>query len=232
MDLSKLTTEMQKYVMAKRQAAGTVYIYQDIGPVEMGGLSAKAFADEVKALGPVDTLHIRINSVGGSVLEALAMFETIRTHPAKARIVYVDGLAASAASFVAMAGTRIIMAENAQMMVHQPWANGAGTAADHRRMADMLDRNEGMLVNIYSKRSGQDEDKVRAMLAAETWLNASEAVALGFADEVAADESKVAAKAVEMPKLFVVAAVTQRELSEADRILAEMEMTLLGRSLA
>jgi ATP-dependent protease ClpP protease subunit len=234
MDIDKLKTFASKCALpegvpmaAKKDSAGTVYLYQEISAPEYGGISAKMFTDELKALGNVTTLDIRINSIGGSVIEALGIYNTLLAHPAKTKTVYIDGIAASAASFIAMAGTKIVMAESAQLMVHSPWIMASGNAKDLRNMADMLDRNTTILVGIYAKRTKLPADTLTAMLDAETWLTATEAVAQGFADEVAGSPAaeKMAAK---LPDILTAAVVTQRQISEADLAIAAMEMALMS----
>jgi ATP-dependent Clp protease protease subunit len=232
MDITKLKDLAGKMpsfspMAAKKDSVGTVYLYREISPEEYGGISAQAFVNELQSLKGISTLEVRINSIGGSVIEAMGIYNALLAFPAKDKIVYVDGLAASAASFIAMAGTRIVMAESAMMMVHSPWATTGGNAADLRAMADLLDKNETTLVNIYSKRTKQDETKIRAMLAAETFMTAQECLDLGFADEIAgqAQETKIAAK---MPDILTIAAVTRRVLSEEE---SRLEMEILRRTI-
>ncbi|MFW2831751.1 head maturation protease, ClpP-related [Sphingomonas sp. ID0503] len=132
------------------------------------------------ATGP---LSIRINSPGGFVMEGLAIVEAIRSYPDKVTI-YVDGLAASMASVIAMVGAECIMAESSLMMVHKPWDASIGNADDLRRDAAKLDRIEAQLIGIYAKRTGLPEGELVAMLAAETWMTADEALAAGFATSI------------------------------------------------
>lgn len=142
------------------------------------------------ATGP---LSVRINSPGGYVMEGLAIIEALRSYPFKVTI-YVDGLAASMASAIAMVGAETIMAESALMMVHKPWDSSIGNADDLRRDAQKLDRVEAQLIGIYAKRTGLPERELSAMLAAETWLTPDEALAKGFVTSIAAP-LKIAAMA-------------------------------------
>lgn len=166
-------------IQAKADKTAEISIYDEIGA---WGVTAKQFIGEIRAL-DVATLRLAINSPGGSVFDALAMYNALRQHPAQVEVT-VMGVAASAASLVAMSGDRIVMPENAFMMIHNPLNFAFGNASDLREMADVLDKIGASLVATYAARTGQPEDMVRELLDAETWLNAEEAVALGFADEM------------------------------------------------
>ncbi len=166
----------------------TVYLYDAIVATEeeaewYGGVSAQSFVKQLAGL-EADTIHLRINSPGGSVFAGRAMETALRQHSAKV-IVYVDGLAASAASFVAMAGDEIEMAQGAFFMIHKAWSMAWGNSDELRKEADLLDKVDGSLAKTYHDRTGLPEDELAEMMAAETWLDADEAVAKGFADRVA-----------------------------------------------
>ena len=166
----------------------TVYLYDAIVATDeeaewYGGVSAQSFVKQLAGL-EADTIHLRINSPGGSVFAGRAMETALRQHSAKV-IVYVDGLAASAASFVAMAGDEIEMAQGAFFMIHKAWSMAWGNSDELRKEADLLDKVDGSLAKTYHDRTGLPEDELAEMMAAETWLDADEAVAKGFADRVA-----------------------------------------------
>lgn len=166
-------------IQARGAAAAEIAIFDEIGAF---GVTAKDF---IAALGSLTASHITlsINSPGGSVFDALAIYNAVKQHPAKVTV-KVLGLAASAASLVTMAGDKIVMPENAFMMIHNPMAGFFGNADAMREMADVIDKIGASLVATYAQRTGQAEDKIRELLAAETWLDAQEALALGFADEI------------------------------------------------
>ncbi len=167
-------------IQAKAGAkSADISIYDEIGYF---GVTAKQFIGDLKAL-DVDTLKLSINSPGGAVFDALAMYNALRQHPANVEVT-IMGVAASAASLVAMAGDTIIMPDNAFMMIHNPLNFAYGNADDLREMADVLDKIGASLVATYAARTGKPEDEIKAMLDAETWLNAEEAVLHGFADEL------------------------------------------------
>lgn len=146
---------------------------------------------EAKTLVPLiadgsDDINVRINSPGGYVMEGLAILNALAAARAAGRKVtcHIDGLAASMASVIAMVGDEIIMAENALMMIHNPWEVAVGDAAELRRAADRLDTIRDQLVGIYSKRTGLSRDELVPMLDAETWLTAEQALEQKFVTQV------------------------------------------------
>lgn len=153
-----------------------IFLY---GPVEAS--SAKPFIDALNSIkGPV---IVRINSPGGDVFAGLAMYNALAAR--KNSIVKIDGLAASIASLIAMAGARVEMASNALMMIHNPWSGGTvGDAAEHRRQADLLDKAGKAMTAAYVQKSGKSETEIAAIMAAETWLDAEESLAAGFIDTI------------------------------------------------
>jgi ATP-dependent Clp endopeptidase proteolytic subunit ClpP len=167
---------------AQAKGAAEIVIYDEIGAF---GIPAKAFLDELKALGPVAELTVRINSPGGSVFDGVAIYNTLKRHDA-AITVQVDGIAASVASMIAMAGDEVVMPENAMLMLHDPSGLVMGTASDMRAMAEALDRMKAGMVAAYRDKSGRNDAEIEALMQAETWLSADEAVALGLADRVEA----------------------------------------------
>jgi ATP-dependent Clp protease protease subunit len=169
-----------------------VLIYQQIGNSFFEeGITAKAFADELRQYKGVKTINVRINSPGGNVFDATAIFNTLRNHGAKV-VTHIEGAALSAASLIAMAGDEIRMAANGYLMIHDPSSAVRGKAEDMRKHADMLDRVKATLVATYATRTKQPADTIAKMMSAETWLGADEAKAQGFADTVAESSAVVA----------------------------------------
>jgi ATP-dependent Clp protease protease subunit len=146
------------------------------------GISAKAFREQIKAV-KTKTISLRINSPGGSVTEASAMLAALDEWPGRIEV-DVDGLAASAASFVAMAGDKIRVASNALVMIHDPVSGVRGGADEMRRTADLLDKVKGQIIDAYARRAKVSADKLAELMAAETWFTGAEAVEAGLADEV------------------------------------------------
>lgn len=158
-----------------------ISIYDEIGA---WGVTAKDFIGELRNV-KAQSITLSINSPGGSVFDALAIYNALRQHEAYVTV-KVMGVAMSAASLIAMAGDKIIMPENTFMMIHNPINFAYGNAEDMREMADILDKIGASLVATYAARTGLPEDEVKALLDAETWLTAEEAVEKGFADEMEA----------------------------------------------
>jgi ATP-dependent Clp endopeptidase proteolytic subunit ClpP len=169
------------------QAKGStaeIWLYDQIGASFWGdGISAKAFQKELTALGKVSTINLRINSPGGDVFDGLAIYNQLKSHPARV-VVDIDGLAASIASIIAMAGDEIRMASNAMMMIHNPHGMAVGDATEMQRVAALLGQVKGSLTGTYAARTGKDVDDLGAMMTAETWLSADDAVAMRFADNI------------------------------------------------
>lgn len=160
---------------------GEMFVYDEIS---RWGINADTFNKEMRALGAVDELDIYINSPGGGVFDGIAIYNQIVRHPAKSKTMHVDGIAASIASVILMAGTKIKMASNGTVMIHDPWAFAAGTAKDMRKMADSLDLTRAQLLSTYVQRTGAAEADVSKWMEDETWMNAKEAKERGFADEI------------------------------------------------
>lgn len=174
----------------KTDGQAEIYLYDSIVDSELeaefwGGVSPKGFIQAVKDI-DAEVIHLRVNSPGGSVFAARAMEQALREHKAKI-VAHVDGVAASAASFLVMAADEIVMAPGAMMMIHKAWTIAMGNADDLLNTADLLEKIDGTLAQTYAARSGQDVEKISEMMAAETWFTAQEAVDAGFADTVAED---------------------------------------------
>lgn len=160
--------------------AASISIHDEIGSV---GISASALISELRALGNVAEIELHIHSPGGNLLDGLAIYNALRTHPAKITGI-VDGIAASAASIILMAADYIIMPEDSFIMIHNATGGAHGDAGDLRSMADTMERLQSSAVDIYERRTGLDRQRIIDMMNAETWLSATEAQTLGFCDEV------------------------------------------------
>ena len=179
---AKPTAHMKTSPWYSIRNAGTsaeISIYEEIG---MGGVTPAAFISELTALKSLP-ITVRINSLGGSVFDGLAIYNLLRDHVGGVTV-KIDGVAASMASVVAMAGTRVIMSESALMMIHNPNSEVAGEASDLRNMAGVLDQVKNSLVAAYQRKTNLPPNRLAAMMDAETWMSAPEALALGFIDAV------------------------------------------------
>ncbi|WP_426762041.1 ClpP-like prohead protease/major capsid protein fusion protein [Pseudomonas aeruginosa] len=167
-------------IKALSRGVAEILLYDEIG---VWGITAQQFARELKALGDLSLISLRIHSPGGDVFEGTAIYNLLKNHPARVEA-HVDGLAASMASVIAMAADTIYMPENAMMMVHRPWGIQGGEADDMRRYADLLEKIEGTMVAAYMAKTGKSEEDIKALLKAETWMDGREAVEAGFADQL------------------------------------------------
>ena len=166
-----------------------IQLYDEIGSF---GITAKDFATDLKNLGEVREISLRVNSPGGSVFDGNAIYNMLKQHPAKVTA-YIDGLAASMASVIVMAADHVVMPENALMMIHNPWSMSMGDAEALRKDADLLDKVKTTLLLAYG-RSMMTDQEISQMMDDETWLTGAEALEMGFADEVV-EEVAMAASA-------------------------------------
>ena len=166
--------------------APEVLLYDVIGGMDVNTgevLTAKSFIEQVKKFADASLIDVRINSAGGSVFDAVAIYNYL-TGMACEIHVYIDGLAASAATLIAMAGDRIYMPRNALMMVHNPSSFINGDSGELKDAAETLDKIRDGMLEIYHDKTGMERGELIKMLDAETWLDADEALKLGFCDEV------------------------------------------------
>ena len=178
------------------EKTGELTLYGEISDVTWWGdeITPKQFKEELDALGDIDTLNVYINSPGGDVFAGQTIYSMIKRHKAQVNV-YIDGVAASIASLIAMAGDKVIMPANAMMMVHNPWAFAAGNAQDFRKLADDLDKIRDSMIVAYESKSALTTDEIKKLLDAETWLSAKDCHEYGFADEI--EEAKQAAACVD-----------------------------------
>jgi ATP-dependent protease ClpP protease subunit len=147
------------------------------------GVSAKEFSGALAELGDVSQINLHVNSPGGECYEGIAILNALRRHPAKVTAV-VDGIAASAASFIACGADEVVMGRNAEMMIHDAWGIALGPAADMRSMADQLDKISNNIASVYADAAGGTVETWREFMLAETWYSDAEAVAAGLADRI------------------------------------------------
>ena len=145
--------------------------------------SAAGFRNDLKALGDIDVINLHINSPGGEVFEGIAIYNMLKQHKAYINV-YVDGLAASIASVITMAGDTVYMPENSMLMLHNPSTIVFGNADDLRKEADDLDKITQSVLTSYLDKAGDklEEEQLSEILDNETWLSASEALDFGLAD--------------------------------------------------
>ena len=160
-----------------------INIYEPIGG--WFGIEAEQFANDLNAI-TAPVIHLHINSPGGDVFDGRAMATNIRQHPSKV-IAHIDGLAASAATYVALAANEVEIADGAFFMIHNAWTIALGNAADMRDTAELLDKVDGSISADYQRKTGAGADQIADWMAAETWFTAAEALEHGFVDRIAED---------------------------------------------
>ena len=181
-------TEKWYNIKNKAGKPADVYIFDEIGTY---GITAQEFITDIKDL--KDTpINLRINSLGGDVFDGMAMYNVIKRREAKTTV-YIEGIAASIATIISLGADEVVMAENSLFMIHNAWGGTMGEAKDMRKTADTLEKITGELTDIYRKKTGLSYDALAEMMDEETWLNANEALEMGFIDTIS-DSIKVAAK--------------------------------------
>ena len=180
----------EKWYNIQNKAGETadIYIFDEIGTY---GVTAQDFISEIKGLKDMP-INLRINSLGGDVFDGMAMYNVIKRREAKTTV-YIEGIAASIATIIALGADEVVMAENSLFMIHNAWGGTSGEAKDMRKTAQTLDKITSELIDIYRKKTGLSYEALVEMMNEETWLNAQEAFDLGFIDTIS-DSIKVAAK--------------------------------------
>lgn len=178
---------MKKWkIKALNEDKAEIFIYSDIGyELWEDKSTAQLFAEELKSLGENTSIDLHINSNGGDVFDGQAIHTLIKNHKGFVTA-YIDGLAASIATVIAMGADKIVMPKNAMMMIHNAWTGLYGNANDLRKMADDLDHINDTIVNTYlaKVKDKTDETTIRELMNKESWLNAEECFNLGLCDEV------------------------------------------------
>lgn len=171
-------------VAAAADAPDTITIYDQIGedPWSGGGFTAKRMNAALRSIGPKD-VTVLINSPGGSVFEGFAIYNELAKHPAKVTV-EVMGIAASAAAYIAMAGDEIKVGLGAFLMVHNAWGMVVGNRNDLAESISVLEKIDNAQIDIFEARTGRKREEIEALMDAETFLTAREAVEQGFADTV------------------------------------------------
>ena len=175
-------------IQNKADNSADVYIFNEIGTY---GITAQDFISDIKDL--KDTpINLHVNSIGGDVFDGMAIYNVIKRREARTTV-YIEGIAASIATIIALGADEVIMAENSLFMIHNAWGGAMGEAKDMRKTADTLEKISSELTDIYMKKTGLSYEALAEMMDEETWLNAQEAFDYGFIDTIS-DSIKVAAK--------------------------------------
>lgn len=171
---------------------GEIVLHGTVGGDFWGeGFTPRDVLNALVELGRNEDVTVRINSGGGIAIDGVAIYNALASHAGHVTV-YVEGIAASAASIIAMGGDTIIMRTGTLMMIHDPSSITWGTAQDHEKSVEILDKLGSQLASIYAERTGESVEAMREAMKVETWLTADEAIDQGFADKV---ESEAAAEA-------------------------------------
>ena len=170
------------FSLEKTKQTANLYIYGDITswPWLEGDVSSANLSKQLEALGDVDEINVYINSYGGEVAEGLAIYNALKRHKAKVRTI-CDGFACSIASVIFMAGDERVMNEASLLMIHNAWTFAEGNAAALRKQADDLEKITQASVEAYKAHSSLEEEEIKALMDAETWITPDEAISYGFA---------------------------------------------------
>ena len=169
----------------------TIYLYDFID--SFWGVSAETFCKDLNAI-KAGTIHLRINSPGGNAFDGVAIYTALEQHSSKI-IAHIDGLAASAASFIALAADEVEIAAGAMIMIHRGQGIVMGDRDAMLKIADLLTKFDANLVALYQRETGNTAEQIDEWLAAETWFNAEEAIEHGFADRLAPETASASARA-------------------------------------
>jgi len=191
MTLIKTQDKKAFSIECKTATRAEIAIYSSIGDSMWDdSVSAKSFNQELTGLpSSVNQIDVRLNSGGGDVFDGMTIYNRLKQHKAKVTV-YIDGLAASIASVIALAGDEIVMGEGALMMIHKPWTMAQGDSKDLEETIDRLNDVEEQILGIYERNTNLSRPELRKMIAETTWFDADQAIDMGFAQrKMASDES-------------------------------------------
>lgn len=183
------------FSLEKTKQTANLYIYGDVTsfPWFEGDVSAVNLSKQLEALGDVEQINVYINSYGGEVAEGLAIYNALKRHKAKVKTV-CDGFACSIASVIFMAGDERVMNEASLLMIHNAWTFASGNAAELRKQADDLEKITQASVEAYKAHSSLEEEEIKALMDAETWITPDEAISYGFATSSEKTETEKASQ--------------------------------------
>jgi len=181
MELPKINKRFEVLNKAEFSEAD-MYLYGSIGSGWFADISSKDVKAKLDSI-TAKTINIHINSPGGDVFESIAIHNLLKNHKASINV-YIDGLAASGASVIAMAGDKIIMPKNTMMMIHRAWTFAYGNATELRKIANDLEKIDTAVTESYTSRFVGERSELERLLDEETWLTAAECKVLGFCDEI------------------------------------------------
>jgi ATP-dependent Clp protease protease subunit len=167
------------YSISNNAESTEIMIYNEIGGY---GIQASDFVEELNNI-KSPTIKVRLNTPGGDVFDGIAIYNSLKKHPAKVEA-HIEGVAASIGSVIALAGDKVFMSKSGHYMIHNVWGAAIGDASEFRKTADRMDKIAESIVGIYADRTGHSEEKIKTWMADETWFSGDEAKSAGFVDEV------------------------------------------------
>ena len=227
---NKATTNIKSQ---KAGDTGELFLYGPVGSsMWEDGIDIKNVAQALKDLGSVKNITIHLNSVGGNVFDGIAIYNLLKRSPAK-KTVIVEGLAASIASIIMLAGDEIIIGEGAYVMIHKPFCMTVGNSTELEAVINRLDDVENQMISIYAKKTGLSRSELVDMLARETWMTDQEAIDMGFANSKSEDTIKIAASILTDCKWFkrapAISNTVEREAKERAEELKSKIREVLAR---
>ncbi|ENX3862430.1 Clp protease ClpP [Listeria monocytogenes] len=181
-EIPKIESRLEFKNSSENPEVAELYLYGTIGNGWFDDITS-GNVKEFLNTSDVSQLNVHVNSGGGDVFESIAIHNLLKSHSAKISI-YIDGLAGSGASVIAMAGDEIIMPRNAMMMIHKAWTVAAGNADEFRKVANDMDKIDHAVTESYTGRFVGEREELVTLLTNEEWLTADECMALGFCDSV------------------------------------------------
>ena len=220
------------YNKAKENTSPEILLYDTIAGFndnDFGYVSGKKLINEIKALANEKEIVLRINSNGGDIFQAFAIYNTLKESKASITV-KVDGIAASAASLIAMAGEKIIMPENTMLMLHNPWGICKGEAEEMRAQAELLDKLKEQCIKAYQAKSNLSGEKLSEIMDNESYLSAKECKELGLCDEVVGSVDIAAEVKNSLPEEEIAKIQNEARLQERERIKALDELRTPSRA--
>lgn len=209
----------QYYSLVTVGETATLNIYGDITswPWLENDVSAYNLSKQLEELQGVSQLDVYINSYGGEVAEGLAIYNALKRKGQSCKVTtYCDGFACSIASVIFMAGTERKMSNASLLMIHNAWTSGTGNAADFRKLADDMDIITSASVEAYKEKASISEKKIRALMDAETWITAKDAVKYGFATEIIEEKTENPSQNVRITLMDIIMAAKTALQAEND----------------
>lgn len=203
------------------ETVADLYIFGDITSYEWdeSDVSAFGFKQDLDELGDISELNVHINSLGGSTFQGLAIYNLLKQYKSKVNV-YIDGIAASSASIIAMAGDRIYIPKTSLMMIHNCWTYAMGNAKELRKTADDMDKIAIAYKEAYLSKIKIDEEKLSQLLEEETYLTAEECVEMGFADEIINSEENAGIN--QYANMSIMKLVSKAKEKKNEKILDEL----------